>query len=198
MKLLICTHNENKIKEIKDKLASLPISIISLIDLKDNETVEENGLTFRANALIKARYYGDKYNMIALGDDTGLEVLALGGGPGVFTNRYETTPERRNMRLLSELKEAKDRTARFKTSMALYVPKTGEIYYFEGSIEGEITKEPKGTQGFGYDPLFYVKELGKTMAEVDLSVKNEISHRGLALTALKEFLNETINYFWYP
>ncbi len=195
MKLLICTHNENKIKEIKDKLASLPINIISLIDLNDNEIVEEDGLTFRANALIKAKHYGDKYNMIALGDDTGLEVVALDGAPGVFTNRYESTTERRNMRLLNDLKGVEERTARFKTSIALYVPKTGEIYYFEGVIEGEITQEPKGTQGFGYDPIFYVKELDKTMAEVDLNVKNEISHRGLALSALKEFLNETIDYF---
>lgn len=193
MKLLLCTLNKNKIIEIKERFKSLPIDIITLFDLKDNEEVVENGKTFSENALIKAMFYGQKHNLLSLADDTGLELDALGGGPGVFTNRYERTEERRNKKLLKELQGVNNRDAQFKTVMVLFNPLTKEEYYFEGVVKGEIAFKPKGNKGFGYDPIFYIKELNKTMAELTTSEKNDISHRGKALKSLKEFLNENIN-----
>lgn len=195
MKLLLCTLNKNKIKEIKQSLKETSISIITLFDLKETTKVKEDGLTFKENALIKAKYYGTKHQIIALGDDTGLEVEYLGGKPGVYTNRYETTPKRRNDKMLKELSDAKNRKACFKTVIALYNPFNKKEYYFEGIVNGEISKTYRGTEGFGYDPIFYIPELQKTMAEITVEEKNLISHRGKALKQVKEFLNENLNNF---
>lgn len=197
MKLLLCTLNKNKIKEIKQFLKETSFSIITLFDLNETTEVKEDGLTFKENALIKAKYYGDKHQIIAIGDDTGLEVDYLSGGPGVYTNRYEKTPQKRNEKLLKELSDTDNRKARFKTVIALYNPFDKKEYYFEGVVNGEISKTMKGTLGFGYDPVFYIPELNKTMAEISIAEKNMISHRGRALKSLKEFLDENINYFWY-
>lgn len=197
MKLLLCTLNKNKIKEIKQFLKETSFSIITLFDLNETTEVKEDGLTFKENALIKAKYYGDKHQIIAIGDDTGLEVDYLSGGPGVYTNRYEKTPQKRNEKLLKELSDTDNRKARFKTVIALYNPFDKKEYYFEGVVNGEISKTMKGTLGFGYDPVFYILELNKTMAEISIDEKNMISHRGRALKSLKEFLDENINYFWY-
>lgn len=195
MKLLLCTLNKNKIKEIKQFLKETSFSIITLFDLNETTEVKEDGLTFKENALIKAKYYGDKHQIIAIGDDTGLEVDYLSGGPGVYTNRYEKTPQKRNEKLLKELSDTDNRKARFKTVIALYNPFDKKEYYFEGVVNGEISKTMKGTLGFGYDPVFYIPELNKTMAEISIAEKNMISHRGRALKSLKEFLDENINYF---
>lgn len=197
MKLLLCTFNKNKIKEIKRAFKKSPVSIITLFDLKDNEEVSESGLTFEENALIKAKHYGLKHQMMSLGDDTGLQVDYLDGGPGVFTNRYERTVELRNKKLLKELKNVTNRNAQFKTVMCLYDPFKEKEYYFTGVLEGSISNRPIGTLGFGYDPIFFVEEKGKTMGELSLEEKNEISHRGKAINLLKEFLNENINNIWY-
>lgn len=193
MKLLICTNNENKIKEIKQALALMPINIITLFDLKDDFNVKETGSTFQENALMKAKYFGDKYQMLSLADDTGLEVAYLNGGPGVYTKRYEKTAERRNQKLLKELKGITNRKANFKTVLCLYNPQTNKEFYFTGTVNGEIAETPRGEEGFGYDPIFYLNNLNKTMAELTLEEKNEISHRGLAIKKLKEFLDENIN-----
>ena len=195
MKLLLCTLNKNKIKEIKQFLKDSPINIITLFDLKETIKVKEDGETFKENALIKAKYYGTKHQIIAIGDDTGLEVDYLNGGPGVYTNRYEKTDKKRNEKLLKELLNAENRKARFKTVIALYNPFNEKEYYFEGVVNGEISKTFRGSNGFGYDPIFYIPELKKTMAEISIEKKNDISHRGKALKSLKEFLNENINNF---
>lgn len=195
MKLLLCTLNKNKIKEIKQFLKDSPINIITLFDLKETIKVKEDGLTFKENALIKAKYYGTKHQIIAIGDDTGLEVDYLNGGPGVYTNRYEKTDKKRNEKLLKELLNAKNRKARFKTVIALYNPFNEKEYYFEGVVNGEISKTYRGSNGFGYDPIFYIPKLKKTMAEISVEKKNDISHRGKELKSLKEFLNENINNF---
>lgn len=193
MKLLLCTFNKNKIKEIKETFKKMPIDIITLFDLNDNENIIENGLTLKENALIKAKHYGLKHKMIALGDDTGLEVDFLLGAPGVHTNRYEKTDELRNKRLLFELKDTSNKKARFKTVICLYNPINNKEHYFTGIVNGLITDQPKGTNGFGYDPIFYLKEKKKTMAELTLDEKNKISHRGKAIKLLQEFLNENID-----
>lgn len=193
MKLLLCTFNKNKIKEIKQTLKNIPIDIITLFALNDHENITENGLTLEENALIKAKHYGLKHKIIALADDTGLEVDFLSGAPGVHTNRYEKTDELRNKKLLKALKKTTNRKARFKTVICLYNFSNNKEYYFTGIIDGFITNRPKGVNGFGYDPIFYLKEKKKTMAELTLKEKNEISHRGKAMKLLQEFLNENIN-----
>lgn len=197
MKLLLCTLNDNKIKEITKALNKMPIDIITLFSLNDNEDVNETGTTLKENAFLKAKHYGEKHQMLALGDDTGLEVDHLLGGPGIHTKRYAKTDALRNEKLLRNLKNIANRNALFKTVICVYNPFKKEDYYFEGIINGFITKEPKGTHGFGYDPIFYVNEKNKTMAELSLEEKNEISHRGKAIKLLQEFLYENINNIWY-
>lgn len=198
MKLLLCTLNKNKIKEISEVLKNTPINIITLFDLKDNEDVVEDGLTIEANALIKAKHYGDKHQMLAIADDTALEVDYLAGGPGVHTKRYEKTDELRNKKLIRELANTSNKKARFRTVVCLYNPKNKKEYYFEGIVNGLIVDEPRGNYGFGYDPIFYIKEKDKTMAELTVEEKNEISHRGKAIKLFGEFINENINNIWYP
>ncbi len=193
MKLLICTHNENKIKEMASYLNNLAIKFVSLKDLNDFEEVNEDGTTFAENALIKAKYFGQKHQIIALADDSGLEVLFLNMAPGVCSHRYERTTKKRNKKLLKNLKGVQNRTAFFTTILALYNPFNQNVSYFEGKVEGLIAKKARGNYGFGYDPVFYLPELDKTMAQISLSEKLKISHRGKALEKLKEYLDENIN-----
>lgn len=198
MKLLLCTLNENKIKEITLALKDLPIEIITLFNLKDNENHVETGLTLEENSFLKAKHYGSKHQLLALGDDTGLQVDFLSGAPGVYTNRYEKTAELRNKKLLNALKDTNNKKANFKTVFCLYNPLNENKYYFTGILEGFITESLKGENGFGYDPIFYLKEHNKTLAELTMTEKNELSHRGKAVKLLKEFLNENINNIWHP
>src|SRR5690554_3896750 len=139
MKLLLCTLNENKIKEIKEALNKIPIDIITLFSLNDNEDVNETGTTLKENAFLKAKHYGEKHQMLALGDDTGLEVDYLLGAPGVHTKRYAKTEALRNKKLIKALKGKTNRKARFKTVICIYNPFKKEEYYFEGIVNGFIT-----------------------------------------------------------
>jgi XTP/dITP diphosphohydrolase len=191
LKLLLATTNQGKIREIKEVLKDIPLEIITLNDLNINIGVEENGKTFEENAIIKTKIIGKRTGYITLGEDSGLEVDALNGRPGIYSARYcEGTDKDRNDKLLRELKgTAKDkRTARYRAVVAVYDPNKKTINTFEGMSEGFIIEKPIGTNGFGYDPIFYNLDLKKTNAEISLSEKNKVSHRGRALEKCKEYL----------
>ncbi|MCK9492854.1 MAG: RdgB/HAM1 family non-canonical purine NTP pyrophosphatase [Acholeplasmataceae bacterium] len=193
MKLLICTHNENKINEIKGTLLDLNIEVVTLKDLNDETEVIEDGLTFQENAYIKASYFGHKHQLLSLSDDSGLEVEHLNGGPGVYSARFAGNDLENNKKLLYTLTNVQNRNAQFKTVLALYNPNTNEVKYFEGTLKGKITEQLIGRNGFGYDPVFYVPEIGKTLAELTKEEKLKVSHRGKALEKLKEAFNENFN-----
>ncbi|NTW49462.1 MAG: RdgB/HAM1 family non-canonical purine NTP pyrophosphatase [Chlorobiales bacterium] len=208
--LVLATHNRDKIAEIKPELLMLAstLVVLSLDDFPDFPEVDETEATLEGNALKKAREtfsHVERFfkNVITLADDTGLEVDALGGAPGVYSARFAETPGGRkptyddNMaKLLDEMKGTENRNARFRTVIALAgrtnFGKNQEALYFEklidASVSGEITKEKQGEQGFGYDPVFFVKEIGKTFAELSISEKNRISHRGKAVRKAAEYL----------
>lgn len=184
MKILLATQNLGKVKELEELLQGEEIEVISLADLEEWEEIEETGTTFAENASLKARIAAQRTGLISLADDSGLEVDALNGAPGVNSARYAGTPkddEKNNAKLLAELEGVPDeeRTARFRCALAIALP-TGEEYLTEGIVEGRILKEPRGREGFGYDPLFYLPDFGRTMAQLALSQKNKISHRAQA------------------
>ncbi len=187
MKLLIATHNPGKKREFAELLRGLDLEFCTLADLGEQKTVEETGGTYAENALLKARGYAVMTGLTTLADDSGLEVDALGGAPGVLSARYageDASDEARYRLLLHNLEGVPEglRTARFRCVIAIAWP-DGRAELAEGAIEGRITREPVGAQGFGYDPVFWVPEQGKTMAELAPEVKNSISHRARAATA---------------
>ena len=190
MNLVIASNNKHKIAEIKQILAGDFDDILSMAEAGVFGDIEETGKTFRDNALIKARHVAEKVGCAVLADDSGLEVEALGGAPGVYSARYcgrHGDDEANNDKLLGEMENVTDRKARFTCAAALVIP-GGKELVAEGHCPGEIIHGRRGTGGFGYDPLFYMDYLGKTMAELDSETKNGISHRFKALTALKELL----------
>lgn len=188
-KLVIATNNAHKLSEIKAILGD-QIEVLSLADINCFDDIPETAETLEGNALQKARYIYEKYGCNCFADDTGLEVTALNGAPGVHTARYafpdRHDPKANTLKLLSELEGIADRSARFRTVIALILD--GQEYLFEGIVEGNIPTEERGTEGFGYDPVFAPIEIGKTFAEVGVDVKNEISHRARAVKKLTEFL----------
>ena len=188
-KIIVATGNENKMKEIRQIIKRDDIQFVSLKDegLSDVEIVED-GDTFEENAIIKAKTIMEATGEIALADDSGLEVDYLDGAPGIYSARFlgEDTPyDEKNKYIIEKLKDAKgkERSARFVCAMAVAFP-NGEIETCRGTIEGLIGYEQKGKNGFGYDPIFYLPEKGCTTAELSPEDKNEISHRGRALTAM--------------
>ena len=190
-KIVIASKNQGKIVEFKKILEPLGYQVYSSVDFPEIDDIEETGSTFRENALIKAKYVAKKTGMIALADDSGLEVEALGGAPGVYSARYageNASDEDNNKKLLLELQNIgeNERRGRYVSALALYDPEKQESEIVEGTCEGIILEERKGTGGFGYDPLFYLPALGKTFAEIPLDIKNRISHRGKALEKLKK------------
>lgn len=190
MELVFATNNKHKIREISE-LLDQNFTIIGLADININEEIPEDAETLEENALFKARFVHDRTGMNVFADDTGLEVTALGGAPGVYSARYagESKSFDDNIeKLLREMKGAADRSARFRTVIALILD--GREYSFEGIVEGEIIRERKGQGGFGYDPVFKATGYDKTFAEIPLSEKNSISHRARAMRLLIEFLNE--------
>jgi XTP/dITP diphosphohydrolase len=195
-KLLIATRNGGKIREINQELMGLPFEVIGLDQAgvpKDFE-VEEPAMTMEGNAIIKAMTYGCKTGLLTLADDAGLETDALNGRPGVLSARYAPgTDEDRYRKLLDELKNTPDdhRGAQFRCVIALYDPTTEKIRTCEGTYRGMIMREPRGTSGFGFDPIFLNLEKNKTNAEMTLKEKNAVSHRGMALRKAKEILKET-------
>jgi XTP/dITP diphosphohydrolase len=188
MKIVFASNNKNKIQEIQSMFPDT-IQIVSLESIGCFEEIPETADTIEGNAILKANYITQKYGFDCFADDTGLEVEALNGEPGVYSARY--AGEQRNAdynmnKLLEELLDKPNRNAQFKTVIALNLK--GKQYLFTGIASGEITLEKKGTGGFGYDPIFKPNGYENTFAELSLEIKNEISHRGKATKALLEFL----------
>lgn len=190
MKLLVATNNQGKLKEFNKILGELGIECVSLRDLGITADVEETGATFLENALLKAKEIFKLAKIPTISDDSGLMVDALGGEPGVYSARYagEPSDDQKNMdKLLANLKDEPNRTARFKSVIAA-VFSEDDIIVSEGECEGVIIDEKRGDNGFGYDPIFYVENLGKTFSEMTDEEKNSLSHRGNAIRNLKEQL----------
>jgi XTP/dITP diphosphohydrolase len=188
MELVFATNNKHKVREISDLLDG-DFRIVGLSDLNISEDIPEDADTLEENALFKARYVYEKTGMNVFADDTGLEVTALGGAPGVWSARYagESKSFDDNIdKLLREMDGVTDRSARFRTVIALILDK--KEFLFEGIIEGEIITERKGSGGFGYDPVFRATGSDKTFAEIPLQEKNSISHRAMAMRKLISFL----------
>ncbi len=192
-KIVIGTFNKDKFREIKDILKDIDIELLPLFDFTDEE-VEEAGETLKENAYIKAKYAYEVTGIPSVSDDTGLEVFALNGKPGVYSARYageNATYEDNVRKLLDEMKKFEDRRAAFKTVVCFYDGK--QALYFTGETEGIILKELRGSSGFGYDPIFYVESMGKTYAQMGDKLKNKISHRYKAFVKFKEFLKGLTN-----
>ena len=193
MELVFATNNKHKVREISDLLDG-DFKITGLSDLNITEDIPEDAETLEENALFKARYVHGKTGMNVFADDTGLEVTALGGAPGVWSARYagENKSFDDNIdKLLREMQGATDRSARFRTVIALILDR--KEYLFEGIVDGEIITERKGTRGFGYDPVFRATGSDKTFAEIPLQEKNSISHRARAMRKLIAFLKSPAN-----
>ena len=195
-KIVFATGNEGKMREVRLILQDLGFPVLSMKEAGVSLDIEENGTTFAENAMIKARAVWEKTGGIVLADDSGLVVDSLGGEPGVYSARYlgeDTSYEIKNQAIIDRLADAKEeeRTARFVSAIAAVLPDGSELVT-EGTVEGLIAHEPAGNGGFGYDPIFYLPEYGVTSAEIPIEKKNEISHRGKALEAMKIKLRERL------
>jgi XTP/dITP diphosphohydrolase len=210
MKIVFATNNQHKLSEIRSILGE-SVEVLSLKDIGCDVDIPETGTTLEENALQKAQYIYDHYHMDVFADDTGLEVEALNGAPGVYSARYASLPDNpvksdsashdseANMtRLIYELQGKDNRKARFRTVIALIQKKNvcpcgctsiKEVHQFEGIVEGEIIQERRGGEGFGYDPIFQPDGYDQTFAELGMDIKNHISHRARAVAKLCEFLN---------
>jgi XTP/dITP diphosphohydrolase len=194
MRLLVATNNPGKVKEYQDLLAGLDMELCRPADVGIANEVDETGQTFEENARLKATAYGQVSGLLTLADDSGLEVEALGGEPGVYSARYAgkgATDADRCRKLLAALDGVpwEKRAARFRCVIALARP-DGPIETFDGQCDGVIAFEPKGTNGFGFDPVFYMPKHGCTMAELPEERKNQISHRARAAALARERLQE--------
>lgn len=190
-KLLFASANAHKISEIEALVRQLNIQIVGLADLGVKEEIVENGANLTENAVIKARFLYDRFGMNCFADDTGLEVEALGGAPGVYSARYAGLPkdDQKNVaKLLHALESTADRKAQFKTVIA-YIEE-GNVQLFEGIVEGRITTQPRGKGGFGYDPVFEPENSSLTFAEMDAASKNEVSHRARAMQKFLTYLSK--------
>lgn len=190
-RLVFATNNAHKLEEIR-AIAGADFDILSLADIRCHDDIPETAETLEGNALLKARYVRERYGLNCFADDTGLEVRALGGAPGVHTARYaypdRHDPEANTRKLLRELEGQTDRAAAFRTVIALLTD--GEEHLFEGRVEGRIATAPRGTEGFGYDPVFEPEDTSRTFAELGPDVKNRISHRARAVARLVAFLKQ--------
>ncbi|AYK64744.1 XTP/dITP diphosphatase [Bacillus subtilis] len=189
---IIATHNPGKVKEFKEILEPKGYDVKSLAEIGFTEEIEETGHTFEENAILKAEAVAKAVNKMVIADDSGLSIDNLGGRPGVYSARYagEQKDDQANIeKVLSELKgiEKEQRTARFRCALAVSIPGE-ETKTVEGHVEGYIAEEPRGKYGFGYDPIFIVKDKDKTMAELTSDEKNKISHRADALKKLSKLL----------
>lgn len=191
-RIIFATGNEGKMREVRLILADLGMEIISMKEAGASCEIEETGSSFAENAEIKAKAVWEQTGHIVLADDSGLVVDYLGGEPGIYSARYmgeDTSYEIKNQAIIDRVAEAKEeeRTARFVSAIAAVLP-DGTILHTEGTVEGKIAHQPAGTEGFGYDPIFYLPEYGMTSAQIPIEKKNEISHRGKALEAMKQKL----------
>ncbi|MGB8648315.1 MAG: XTP/dITP diphosphatase [Anaerolineae bacterium] len=194
MKLLIATHNRGKLREYVELLKGLPYELLTLDDAGIREDVEETGTTFLENARLKAEAYARQSGVLTLADDSGLEVDALGGEPGVYSKRYAgegKADAERNAYLLAKLQDVPvgRRAARFRCVIAIVDPQ-GRAWSSEGQCEGEIAFEPRGAHGFGYDPIFMVQGDGRHLAELEPEAKNRISHRAQAAKGARKILEQ--------
>lgn len=190
MKLVFATNNSNKIKEIKNLMGN-SIELLSLDEISCKEDIPETSDTIAGNALQKAQYVYDKYGYNCFADDTGLEISALNGEPGIYSARYAGGQRDANDnmdKVLLGLEAKEDKSAHFKTVIALIID--GDEALFEGIAEGEITTTKSGSEGFGYDPIFQPKGYDVTFSEMSLDEKNKISHRGKATKLLIDYLKE--------
>lgn len=192
--LLIASTNPGKLREFQNLLADLPVELLLPISLGITLNVEESGVTYAENAALKARAYAQASQLITLADDSGLEVEALGGAPGLHSARYSPQPgakdaDRRALLLANLTGKPRPWTAHFHCSIAIASP-TGEIHFTDGQVWGEIIPQERGNNGFGYDPIFWLSGRGCSMAELSDAEKNCISHRGLAAAAALPILKE--------
>lgn len=192
--IIVATANKGKIKEIKQILKDLPFNVVSMADVGIDIDIEETGSSFEENALIKARAVSELTGEITMADDSGLEVDYLDGAPGIYSSRFageNATDEQRVQKLLNLLENVplENRTARFVCAAVMLFP-DGEQITTRGTCEGYIGFEPKGNNGFGYDPVFYFNQTASTIAEMPDERKNEISHRAVALSKLVESLKQ--------
>ena len=198
IRVLIATQNVGKVREIRRLLDHLPAEFVGLDQLPPVDAPEENGATFMANATIKATYYSRHFGAIALADDSGLEVDALGGAPGVHSARYggdDLTDGQRTALLLREMSDipTEQRTARFRCAVVVCDPaQQGQVMHAEGDIEGLIIREPRGENGFGYDPVFQPIGEDRTTAEMGAEEKDKLSHRGRAIRAIAIALHDLV------
>ena len=192
MKIVFATNNKNKLREIREILGS-DFEIVSLSEIGCHEDIPETGDTLEENALQKAQFVCDKYHIGCFADDTGLEVEALDGQPGVHSARYaegtDHDSEANMAKLLANLQDKSNRNAKFRTIIVLLQPNAQPIY-FEGRVDGQIATEKHGTEGFGYDPIFVPEGYDKSFAELGEEIKNTISHRARAVVKLSEYLKE--------
>lgn len=196
MKLLIATRNPGKLKEFQQILKSLDFKLLSLDQIKtlpQDFDIPETGKTFKANAILKAKAYGEKTQLMTVADDSGLMIDYLNGQPGVHSSRFaqgnHQAAMQKILKSLTSLPQSK-RTAKFVSVLALYNPQTKKITLFTGESHGWIASKPQGQTGFGYDPIFFSKDLNKTYGQATNQEKNQVSHRAQALKKLKVFLSQ--------
>jgi XTP/dITP diphosphohydrolase len=188
MQLVFATHNPGKLQEVREILAP-KYEVLGLTDLNDHEEIIEDADTLEGNAIIKAETVWKRHGMNCFSDDTGLEIAALNGAPGVYSARYagpQKNSEDNMVKVLHELKDKNDRSAQFRTVMALQW--NGKTELFEGIVKGQIAEERSGSKGFGYDPVFIPEGYNISFAEMDAQLKNSMSHRGRAMEKLIKFL----------
>jgi len=195
--LLLASANPGKLEEMRALLEDLPIELVTPAQLGIHIEIEESGNTYAHNAAIKAQTYAQLAGLLSLGDDSGLEVEALGGLPGIHSKRFSTKPgatdaDRRATLLEKLAGNPRPWLARFRCTVALATP-GGELHIIEGECSGEIIPEERGQNGFGYDPIFLFPDIGMTMAELPTRVKNRLSHRGRAIQASRPILTKLIS-----
>ncbi len=195
--IILATNNKSKVREISEMMSGSDITFESLADAGINVEVEETGTTFEENALLKAREICKLSGKPTISDDSGLEIDALDGAPGIYSSRFmgeDTSYDIKNNALIEKLENVADpdRTARFRCCMALVLP-DGREFVTEGAMEGIIAREPKGINGFGYDPILFIPEYNRTSAELSSEEKNNISHRGEALRKMIEVIKKELN-----
>ena len=195
--IILATNNKSKVREISEMMSGSDITFESLADAGINVEVEETGTTFEENALLQAREICKLSGKPTISDDSGLEIDALDGAPGIYSSRFmgeDTSYDIKNNALIEKLENVADpdRTARFRCCMALVLP-DGREFVTEGAMEGIIAREPKGINGFGYDPILFIPEYNRTSAELSSEEKNNISHRGEALRKMIEVIKKELN-----
>ena len=196
-RLVLASKNKGKILELREMLAGIPLEIVSLADFPAIPEVIENGGAFAENAVIKAKAIAEATGELTMADDSGLEVDALNGEPGIYSARYGQpgwSDRERYRFLLEKLQDVplEKRTARFRCAVALYNPDLNRVEQTDGTVEGLIIDQPRGNYGFGYDPVFLIPELGKTMAELSPEEKNRFSHRARAVEKMIPFLKRCL------